>query len=317
MSSLRFPPLPEWTGRDDGLGPERFHQIVQSLELDTVPFAKGRQFAFVGFACDEGVRRNQGRPGAANGPEALRTALSSLAWKTEASFSIIDVGDVVCDDSDLEGAQKELGRVVSVLLAKRYLPIVLGGGHETAWGHYQGLAAQNKQVLIINLDAHYDLRPLVDGKWGSSGTPFLQIAHDCQARKIPFSYLCLGIQESSNTESLKKTAHNLNVHAVDAQTLHSSGSASTLKLLDDLLAKHAHVYLSLCMDVFAQAFAPGVSAPQALGLFPTHILPLLRKIVSSGKVISFDVVELCPPWDRDQQTAKLAASMVWNFMNGF
>ena len=53
--------------------------------------------------------------------------------------------------------------------------IVIGGGHETAWGHFQGLAHPNKDIAILNFDAHFDLRPLINGQLGSSGTPFRQI----------------------------------------------------------------------------------------------------------------------------------------------
>src|SRR6266567_2529124 len=137
--SLRFPPLPEWSGRDDGLGAERFHQHVKAVPLEQLPFAHGKQIAFVGFCCDEGVERNKGRKGAAEGPEHLRKNLANLSWNSS-KLKCVDIGDIYCVDKDLESAQKELGEVVSTLLRKKYTPFVLGGGHETAWGHFQGIA---------------------------------------------------------------------------------------------------------------------------------------------------------------------------------
>ena len=66
-----------WTGRID---PEadalRWHQCIQPLAADSTP-----GIALLGFACDEGVRRNQGRVGAAEGPVALRRALANVAWQ--------------------------------------------------------------------------------------------------------------------------------------------------------------------------------------------------------------------------------------------
>ena len=303
-------------GRDDGFGPERVHQNVLELELEKVPFAQGRQFALVGFCCDEGVKRNKGRVGAAHGPEHLRKSLANLALPGDPKNQIIDVGDIFCTDSDLEKAQTDLGAVVGTLLAKRYIPIVLGGGHETAWGHFQGIAPHSKNTLIVNFDAHYDLRPLIDDRWGSSGSPFYQIAEFCKTEKRPFHYLCIGVQGSSNTDSLLKRAAELHVHSVMADTLHTEGLASTQTLLSKLLDQHDSVYLSICLDVFAHAYAPGVSAPQALGLTPWQVLPLLRKIVSSGKLRSADVVELCPALDQDSQTAKLGASLIWEILTG-
>ena len=58
-------------------------------------------------------------------------------------------------------------------------PVVLGGGHEVAFGTYLGLARISRsahpgdRIGILNLDAHFDLRP---GPVPSSGTPFRQIA---------------------------------------------------------------------------------------------------------------------------------------------
>ena len=61
-----------WQGRIDAEenGPSlRWHQQVQ-------PFAAASQggVALIGFAVDEGVRRNGGRVGAAQGPQAIRQA---------------------------------------------------------------------------------------------------------------------------------------------------------------------------------------------------------------------------------------------------
>lgn len=95
-----FTPAPAWTGRNDGPGPEhaRWHSVINT---STAPGA-----ALLGFAEDEGVRRNGGRVGAADGPEALRAALGSLAVHDE--FPRHDAGTVVTEGKDLESAQAEV-----------------------------------------------------------------------------------------------------------------------------------------------------------------------------------------------------------------
>ena len=124
----------------------------------------------VGFPSDEGVRRNQGRIGAAGGPEALRRALGSL---TDPGVPLRDAGDVPVGE-DLEAGQKRLGAVVAAVLATGDLPIVLGGGHEVAYGSYLGWSsmAGAEHWGVVNLDAHFDLR---DEPCSTSGTPFRQI----------------------------------------------------------------------------------------------------------------------------------------------
>lgn len=257
-------------------------------------------FGLLGFACDEGVRRNHGRPGAFLGPNVFREVLSKINMPVFRDF-----GDIECLDSDLETAQENLSLKVVEILSQNYMPFVVGGGHETAYGHFLGISKflGQKNCGIINFDAHFDLR---SSNLGTSGTPFLQIAHERQEKKLKFDYLVLGIQPFSNSQVLFNQARDLEVSYVLAENLEKQAPAA----IDKILSQHEFIYLSICLDIFAEAFAPGVSAPQVLGVFPHQVLPLLRQIMQSNKVISCDIVELAPIYDRQNTTAKLAASLM-------
>ncbi len=67
------------------------------------------------------------------------------------------------------------------------------------------------------------------------------------------------------------------------------------------------VYLTVDMDGFASAFAPGVSAPSPMGFEPDFAFKVFELIASSKKLISMDIAELNPAFDHDQATARLAA----------
>src|SRR5438105_13210107 len=129
----------------------------------------------IGFPQDEGVRRNLGRPGAAEAPRAIRRWLYRLSpWDVLRGadltrLRLLDLGDLRCD-ADLEASQRALGETVAQVLAARAIPVGLGGGHETAFGHFLAYAASRSPVGIINLDAHLDVRPTLDGR-GHSGSP--------------------------------------------------------------------------------------------------------------------------------------------------
>jgi formiminoglutamase len=303
-----------WQGRTDSQAQERFFQIVDCCDLrEGFPQQTlEKTYALLGFCCDEGVRRNLGRVGAAQGPQALRQALAKLALPLTEEFVLFDIGDIVCQNENLEAAQTALATLVSQLLQKKIMPIILGGGHEVAWGHYQGIALHNPNIDlgIINFDAHFDLRPLHQNDQGHSGSPFLQIAQARQAKSLKFDYMCLGIQKFSNTQSLFAAAKSLNTTYIAAEDLNTNPAANYFSVLDNFMAQHQSIYLTLCLDVFAAAFAPGVSAPQALGLLPHKVLPLLRHIFKSNKVISFDIAELAPQYDRENMTAQLAANLL-------
>lgn len=311
-----------WAGRVDNDIPERFHQVIKLRDLTEESIAEDEVYSFVlvGFCCDEGIRRNQGRVGARTGPDVLRSSLANLPFNHAHNINIYDVGNIHCHDGNLESAQTALGLVIEHILLSGCHPIVLGGGHETAWGHYQGIANTTyaETLGIINFDAHFDLRPLLDGEYGTSGTPFTQIALDREANNLSFDYFCLGIQPMANTLSLYEEAEVLEVDYIEAQELSSLNEHTDSEERDaliDFINNHETIYVSICLDVFSNAVAPGVSAPQPLGVMPQVVLPIIRFLANSNKVISLDVVELAPNYDQDNHTARLGAQLIADYIN--
>ncbi len=309
-----------WQGRNDSNAPTRLHEAIIFNDIDKIskwPFAN-KHVGFLGFSSDEGVRRNLGNIGAVEGPDALRRALANLPIPQQAMI-FSDFGTVCCQNDALEEAQSELAEIVKKMIGKDILPILLGGGHEIAWANYQGISAAcpDKKITVINFDAHLDLRPLLLDDKGSSGTSFTQISKFCAEHSKPFDYICLGIQEMSNTSLLFETAENLKVKILLADEFHLGGIEPALEFLDEVLLHSEVIHLTICLDVFASAFAPGVSAPQSLGLMPWQVIPLLHRLASSGKVISLDIAELCPPRDIDGRTAHLAAALIYQFLNHY
>ena len=299
-----------WSGRTDADDNEYVYQIIQALNLNDAP-KKLTGYAFLSFQSDTGVVRNQGSPGAYEGPNAIRRTLAK--FPIHSNMTLYDAGNIICIANDLETAQVELGIHVAKIIACGLTPIVLGGGHETAWGHFQGLAHTNKDIAILNFDAHFDLRPLINDQLGSSGTPFRQIQGYLALQNKPFHYYCAGIQPFSNTKHLFDYAHRLNVHYTLAETINANPYDVTF--IKNIIDSHQHIYVSICLDVFNASIAPGVSAPQILGIFPNYVIESLKLLKSSGKVIILDIVELAPNYDIRDQTAKLAASLLMTFLS--
>jgi formiminoglutamase len=70
--------------------------------------------------------------------------------------------------------------------------------------------------------------------------------------------------------------------------------------------------LSVDMDVFSASLAPGVSAPNALGLLPgPGFMRLLRKVLHAPSLRSMDIAELNPRYDVDNRTARLGAALAF------
>jgi len=205
-----------------------------------------------------------------------------------------------------------LGINVARILKTGCFPVVLGGGHEVAWGNYSGLveAYPEATIGIINLDAHFDLRKPQRGKT-SSGTPFYQIHQHCQEHDKPFEYMVLGIQKHSNTPALFNYADEAGVQYFFDHEIHAMRLPELEQAIYDMADKVDHIYLTVCMDVFNVAHAPGVSAINAAGLSPGVVIhELLKSIAETGKLISMDIAEVNPSLDIDNRTSKLAAWLI-------
>jgi formiminoglutamase len=307
------PDMSVWTGRIDAAdGPDalRWHQMVKPLTPGCAPGV-----VLIGFACDEGVRRNGGRVGAKDGPHAIRKALANLAWHQAAP--VYDAGDVRCDDRDMEGAQSRLAEVVADAIRSGHRPLVLGGGHETAWGTFQGIVAAKPDatVGVINIDAHLDLRA---DEPGNSGTPFMQMARWCKANGKPFNYLCLGTSTPNNTAALLfgpegvfpkiRYDHDLPPWRFPDFGDEIIAFAETVEV----------VHLSLDLDVLPAATMPAVSAPAGLGVSHEVIQMLLTFALGPPKkVVAVDIVEFNPHLDIGDSGLRVAGRLAWEIATAY
>lgn len=309
-----------WQGRVDSTEDYdafRWHQWIRPLDLTEVrePFDGALGFAFIGFCSEQGVARNKGRVGTALAPDFIRRQMAGLPCIFSPEVKLFDAGNILCQEITLEEGQQLLGEAVSEILRLGLFPIVLGGGHETTFGHFQGQLAHLKkaeekpELGIVNFDAHFDLRPYEQGS--SSGSMFRQIADICEETGMSYHYMPLGIQRHSNTVRLFKTARELGVDYVLAKEIQPANYAAILEKVDTFLYPCQSAYITVCTDVFSSAFAPGVSATQSLGLDPETVLPVIKHILRTRKVKGFDLCEISPRFDQDNTTANLGAVVIF------
>ncbi len=300
-----------WSGRisSDQL---YLHEKIRCINLENHVFSNNnnKSFGLLGYACDEGVDRNQGRIGAAAGPDAIRKMLSSLSNHFKNETHIIDAGSITCDDNDLEKTQQITSQSIQKLLQHKIFPIVLGGGHDLAYAHYMGIKKQfpSKTIGVINLDAHFDLRKVIDK--GTSGTPFYQISQEDDT----FSYLCLGIQKASNNKELYKTADDFGVQYLENDKFTIQNKDNVQQIVLDFIAGVDLVYLTIDIDGFSSLYAPGVSASSPMGFSIDIALYTIQQICNANKLVSVDLVELNPTYDIDNTTARLAARLVYQIL---
>ncbi|WP_407482691.1 formimidoylglutamase [Elizabethkingia meningoseptica] len=296
----------KWTGRFDGDDPlsRRLFQIV-TCDAGSEKIEEGN-FLLHGFAVDEGVQRNKGRVGASTAPDIIRKNMSNFPVVSP-DFKLYDLGDINCPDGDLEKTQDNLAESVAAGLRKGGKSIVLGGGHEVTYAHYSGLkkAFPTKRIGIVNFDAHFDNREPENGR-ASSGTGFWQIATEGEIHSMH-----IGIQRNSNTLKLFDTAHQFGMNYILSDELFFENLPQLYPKIDEFLEKTDILYVTICMDVFNASIAPGVSASAYNGIFADYTFMLLyRHILRNKKLKALDVAEVNPVYDIQDRTARLAASLV-------
>jgi len=304
LADLRPPDVsPPTAAADD---PRLGHRLL------TNRFGEGTRVALVGFPSDEGVRRNGGRPGAAGGPRAIREALYRMTPDAAhaAPFAkllgkTVDLGDVPVT-GDLAVDQEALGEVVGLLLQTRTTPVIIGGGHETAFGHFLGYVAAGQPVHLLNWDAHADVRALKDGQ-GHSGSPFRQALEHSSG--LGHSYTVAGL-------------HPWRVAQQHAAYVERHGQAVWIDELDEeridriVAGTPEPTLASFDLDLVDAGQMPGVSAPGVGGLDARRWLRAAEACGRNPSVYSFDVVELNPVHDEGGRAATLAALTVWHILRG-
>ena len=297
--------LPDVDADDKRIG----HYVSKGIPNDEQP-----KVVLIGFPSDEGVKRNGGRPGAAEAPDTIRQALYKMtpdAEKPDQFIKLIehtnDVGDVQVT-GDVAADQEMLAKIVAAYLEQDIVPIILGGGHETAFGHFLGYAKAELETAILNVDAHTDVRPFKGGK-AHSGSSFRQaIEHESNCCE---TYLAAGLQPHAVAKShLEYIEQNGGQYHFKDET--------NITTISGLFHAHEseHLMVTLDMDAVDQAFAPGVSAPCTNGLQPGLWLTAAYLAGRNKQVSSFDLSEVNPKFDRDGQTVKLAALTIWHFLLG-
>ncbi|MCC8380773.1 formimidoylglutamase [Xenorhabdus sp. PB30.3] len=304
-----------WHGRNDLAEANNALRMFQTIKqpADFSPEQYPNHIALLGFECDEGVKLNQGRPGAKSGPEYLRQSLANMA-SHDGHELLVDLGNIRANSGQLSEAQSALSDAVYACQSQKMRTLIFGGGHETAFAHGMGIyrAFPAQRIGIINFDAHLDLRNALQA---TSGTPFRQLADYCHQRQRPFNYSCVGASLASNTQALLDEANHLDVTIIwDTQCIDSMLD-KVQQQIQDMLNQAEIIYMTIDLDVLPIWQMPSVSAPAALGVPLERLLSLIQPICQSKKLQAVDLVELNPLYDIQGMGGKAAARLAWQIVH--
>ena len=206
-----------------------------------------------------------------------------------------DAGDLYEEgsvDDMVESVNEEATRIVS---AGKF-PIFIGGEHSISPPVVRAFG----DIAVITIDAHLDFRDEYQG---------LKNSHACAHRRIvdhvgKGNAFAFGVRSISADEKVDEALY------ADAFRIHKEG---TEKVFDEMLAKlkRKHIYLSLDIDGIDPSYAPGTGTPEPFGLTPWDVRYVINRL--GDRLVGFDVVEICPPYDNGN-TSLLGARMMREVM---
>jgi formiminoglutamase len=271
------------------------------------------QAAVVLLGCpqDEGVRRNGGRLGAAAAPTEIRRALYKLSVNQIETVRLFDAGDVRIE-STLEETHTQLQELVRHIIADGKRLIVLGGGNDISYPDCAGLAQAmgSANVIALNIDTHFDVRA---DHPRNSGTPYRQLLEEGIVR--PQNLYEIGSHIFANSPTYERYLRAQGAHMLPLEKLREQGVAATVTTLTTQSAKPNHaLFWGFDLDVVCAADAPGVSAPNPVGMTAAEFCALAALAGSDARTRIVELTEVNPTYDVDGRTSRLAAIAIHHFL---
>jgi arginase len=283
--------------------------------------------AIIGAELDLG----SGRRGVDMGPSAIRYA--ELGERIAAlGIRASDWGNVATTLREVLETRSERARYLDEIretcerVARRvaqaaeagFLPLVLGGDHSVALGTVGGMASRREAGAALWFDAHGDLNtPATTPSGNVHGMPlaaalgaiedgFASDAWPLPALE-PKRVSLIGVRSLDAGE--RELVGRLGVAVHTMSEIDRRGVEDVVR---DALARAEHaafVHVSLDMDVIDPDVAPGVGTPVRGGLSYREGHLAMELVAESGLLDSFEIVEVNPILDRENETAKLAVEL--------
>lgn len=295
-----------------------------------------KSLSLFSYPDDEGIQINDGRLGAHLAPKVI----TQLLKKSKTNFwpsniSLKDKGLLNIKDLSLKEKHESAMAKASDIVKDYDYNIFLGGGHDYAYpdgmaflnycknkeskkGKEKNLQNlknftnfQKEKPLILNIDAHLDVRPTSNGF--NSGTPFYRLLSE---RKDEFEFWEIGIQKQCNTKEHWQWCLAQKGNIISNDDLLLNSPCWSKYVMDQLKldsTKKRPMYLSIDIDAFSSSYAMGCSQSWPLGIIPHEFFLFLNALMQKSFIKCVGIYEVSPPLDQDNQTSKLALQIMHHF----
>ncbi len=183
------------------------------------------------------------------------------------------------EDSSPEAVYKAVLKKTRDLLSHGKFLTFFGGEHSVSIGIIEAFGKHFKDLTVLQLDAHADLREEY------LGSPY---NHACalHAANRETNLVQVGIRSMDESEkAFLNPDRCFFAHEIHGNT---SWMERSIALMSD------QVYLTIDLDVLDPSIMPSTGTPEPGGMDWYTLLTYLKKVFTSRTVIGFDIVEFAP-----------------------
>jgi len=292
----------------DGKRTLPYSGVPTFLGLPHAASAAGLDVALVGVPMDLGVSN---RSGARFGPRAVRTMERigpyhpTLKGVPAARVQAADVGDVPFRSRySLEQSLEDIERYYLALKALGVRPLSVGGDHSITYPILKALG-KDAPLGLVHIDAHCDTMGAYDGSKFHHGGPFRLAV--LEGVLDPDRTIQIGIRGAANM--FWEFSHAAGMTVIYMEDFMRMGVSAVIEKARAVVGNRP-IYVSVDVDGFDPAYAPGTGTPEPGGLEAREGLALLRGLAGLN-VAGADVVEVAPQYDPTTNTIQLAAQLLF------
>lgn len=242
--------------------------------------------------------------GSDKGPEALLEAsanmeLYDIETESEVYLKGIYTAPAIAEDNSpeamVEASQKAAKKYID---AGKFL-VSIGGEHSVSIGPIQAHAHKYKNLSVLQIDAHADLRDSYEGSKNNHACVMARAQDLCPIVQVGIRSMDVGENDRLDPKRVF-WAHKI--------TNNDDWMDSAIDLLTD------DVYLTIDLDGFDPSIMPSTGTPEPGGLLWYQSLKFIKKVVERKNLVGFDVVELCPN-PEEKSSDFLATKLVYKILS--
>lgn len=228
--------------------------------------------------------------GTANGPAAILAASQQLELFDEELWCepYRDFGIATLRQqpiaSGVEAALTQLENIVEQVVATGRFPLVIGGEHSLTAGAIRPFARRHEEIVILQIDAHADLRDGYLGEHYSHASAMRRVLDHSNTRVVSYGIRAICQAEADYIDA--------NPARVDIHWAHEQNAWNMRALHDQLVGRT--IYLTFDIDGLDSAVMPATGTPTPGGLSFLRAMEIVRVAASAGTIVGADVVELSP-----------------------